>query len=85
MKFLARRIDPTSPTWVYSTYKGDVQLEADSAADARKLLAAIYADPAKVAVAHAVDSIPWQDPKVVEIKEIPEFDPSIPVEVVTAP
>jgi hypothetical protein len=39
----------------------------------------------KIASANAAGSIPWQDPNVVEIKEIPEFDPSIPVEVVTAP
>ena len=85
MKFLARCIDPASPAWNYSIYKGDVQLEADSAADARKLLMAIYANPVKVAAANAAVSIPWQDPKVVEIKEIPEFDPSIRLEIVTAP
>jgi hypothetical protein len=85
MKFLARCIDPTSPTWNYSIYKGDVQLEADSATNARNLLAAIYANPVKVAAANAAGSIPWQDPKVVEIREIPEFDPSIRTEVVTAP
>jgi hypothetical protein len=85
MKFLARCIDPASPAWIYSIYKGDVQLEADSATNARKLLAAIYANPVKVAAKNAVVSIPWQDQKIVEIKEIPEFDPSIRTEVVTAP
>jgi hypothetical protein len=85
MKFLARCIDPASPTWIYSIYKGDVQLEADSAADARKLLAALYANPWRVAAEHAAFSIPWQDPKIVKIKEISEFDPSIRTEIVTAP
>jgi hypothetical protein len=84
-KFLARCINPASPAWDYSIYKGDVQLEAGSAADARNLLAAIYANPAKVAAADAAGSIPWQDQNIVEIKEISNFDPAIRIEVVTAP
>ena len=85
MKFLARCVNSASPRWAYSTYRGDVQLEADSAEDARQRLSVIYLDPVKLAADKDHGTLPWEDPKLVAVGEVEEFDPAIPVAVVTAP